>query len=325
LVPETRLLTVDPAEAGMRLDAFAAQVCSELTRAAVQRLIASDAIRLNQKHVSKSGRVKVGDLVEIHWPAPEPAALQPENIPLDILYEDDELIVVNKPRGMVVHPAPGHYSGTAVHALLYHCQGRLAGLNGVLRPGVVHRIDKDTSGALVFAKTDRAFLSLSAQLSAHSMERRYHAIAVGSLQEDSLIIDKPIGRHPVERTKMAVTDKNSRSAVTHIQVLERFDGLTYVEARLETGRTHQIRVHMSYIGRPLLGDGLYGAPAAAKVAALAARRLPDLNGQALHAKVLGFEHPVTGRQITLETELPAYFQNCLAILRDGKEAENGKK
>ncbi len=239
-------------------------------------------------------------------PEPEELNVEPENIPLDILYEDDDLLVVNKPKGMVVHPAAGHSSGTLVNAVLYHCSGNLSGINGVLRPGIVHRIDMDTTGALVICKSDFAHQSLAEQLSVHSITRKYRAIVHGNLKEDEGTVRGAIGRHPTDRKKMAINERNGKPAVTHYRVLERFGNYTYIECQLETGRTHQIRVHMASIGHPLLGDAVYGP-----------KKCPvkNLQGQTLHAMVLGFIHPRTGAYMEFEAPLPEYFSNLLLQFR----------
>ena len=240
-------------------------------------------------------------MLEVVLPDPEPIDVRPQDIPLDVVYEDGDVIVVNKPVGLVVHPAPGHPDGTLVNALLYHCGTSLSGINGELRPGIVHRIDRDTSGLIIAAKNDRAHLALAAQLQDHSLARTYEAVAVGSLREDSGTVDAPIGRHPVDRKKMAIDRKNGREAVTHWTVLARYPGCTHVECRLETGRTHQIRVHLATIGHPLLGDTVYGAK----------KPVPGLAGQCLHARRLRFVHPATGEPVELECPLPAWFQEVL--------------
>ena len=247
-----------------------------------------------------------GDAVLVLLPEPEELNVEPENIPLDILYEDDDLLVVNKPKGMVVHPAAGHSSGTLVNAVLYHCRGNLSGINGVLRPGIVHRIDMDTTGALVICKSDFAHQSLAEQLSVHSITRKYRAIVHGNLKEDEGTVRGAIGRHPTDRKKMAINERNGKPAVTHYRVLERFGNYTYIECQLETGRTHQIRVHMASIGHPLLGDAVYGP-----------KKCPvkNLQGQTLHAMVLGFIHPRTGAYMEFEAPLPEYFSNLLLQFR----------
>jgi len=287
---------------GLRLDVCAAE-SFEITRSAAQKLIKTGHILLNSSAADKKTRVKAGDECILNLPEPVPSSFEAEDIPLNIVYEDGELLVVNKPRGMVVHPAPGHYSRTLVNALMFHCGKELSGINGVLRPGIVHRIDKDTSGVLVVAKTDRAHVSLATQLGEHSMVREYNAIVYGVVQPDQLTINKPIGRHFIDRKKMAVTERNSKAAITHVRVLKRFKRFTHLQANLETGRTHQIRVHLSHIGHPLLGDEVYG------------RKNHNLSGgQILHAKKLVFSHPDTGEEMVFETELPTYFREELARL-----------
>ena len=260
----------------------------------------------NGKKVRSSIRVAAGDEIILYLPSPEPLEVQPENIPLDIRYEDDCMLVVNKPKGMVVHPASGNRSGTLVNALLYHCGSSLSGINGVLRPGIVHRIDKDTSGLLLVAKNDMAHASLAHQIKEHSLTREYAAVVYGKLREPEGIIDAPIGRNPNDRKKMTVTDKNSRPAVTHYYTVEEYEKFTFVRLRLETGRTHQIRVHMAYIGHPVAGDAVYGPQK---------NVITELGGQCLHARLLGFDHPVTGERIELSSELPEYFEKFLRKIR----------
>jgi len=298
----TELLIIE--ESGERIDALLAQNVEGLTRSAAQRLIESGAVLVNGLPVRKNCKCAVGDEVTFTLPEPEDIELRPQNIPLDIMLEDEDVIVVSKPRGMVVHPAAGHPDSTLVNALLYHCGDSLSGIGGQKRPGIVHRIDKDTSGLLIVAKNDFAHLNLSAQLSDRSLSRVYEAVVKGRLREDSGTVDAPIGRHPTDRKRMAVTDKNSRNAVTHWEVIARYNGYTHIRCRLETGRTHQIRVHMAHIGHPLLGDFTYGAPSPEK----------GLIGQCLHAKALKFIHPRTGEAVQLETELPEYFTEVLSRL-----------
>lgn len=287
----------DAADAGQRLDVWLADELGSLSRSAVRKLIDAGHVSVGGEPVRASHRLKPGEAVSVTVPEAVEPDIPAEAIPLDILYEDAHLVVVNKPQGMVVHPAPGHYSGTLVNALMYHCDN-LSGINGVLRPGIVHRIDRDTSGVLVVAKTDTAHRLLTRQLADHSMFRKYHALARFNIKQDTGTVDAPVGRHPTDRKKMAVI-KDGRTAVTHYRVLERFGDYTYLEARLETGRTHQIRVHMAYIGHPLLGDAVYGKPD------------KRLNGQALHAKALGFIHPHSGGYMEFDTELPEYFNKIL--------------
>lgn len=294
-----------------RLDSFLVREMPDFSRSYLQKLIAGGNVVLidmsgKKEIIRKNGKdIRTGEKIIVSVPGPEPISVEAENIPLDILYEDDDLLIVNKPKGMVVHPAPGHPDGTLVNALLYHCQGNLSGINGVLRPGIVHRIDQNTTGSLIVCKTDQAHASLAAQLKVHSIHRVYRAIVIGNLKEDSGTIDAPIGRHPVDRKKMAVNRKNGRDAVTHYRVLERFKDYTYVELELETGRTHQIRVHMAEIGHPVLGDDVYGPS-----------KCPfDLQGQTLHAMVIGFIHPTTGKYVEFTAPLPEYFEKLLETLR----------
>ncbi len=293
-------------EAGERIDKFLSDELSDRSRSFLQKLIKEQYVKVNDKPVKASYRLNFGDLVSITFPEPEKPNIAAENIPLDILYEDQDLIIINKPKQMVVHPAPGHYTGTLVNALLYHCQDNLSGINGSLRPGIVHRIDMDTTGSLVVCKNDAAHQSLSAQLKEHSIQRVYKAIVHGVLKEDSGCIDAPIGRHPTERKKMSTLCKNGREAVTHYQVLERFGAFTYIQCRLETGRTHQIRVHMASVGHPLLGDLVYGPKKCP---------FPKLVGQTLHAETLGFIHPRTDEYMEFHAPLPEYFSGLLNRLR----------
>ena len=289
---------------GERLDAFLARSVPDLTRSAAQRLLERGAVTLRGRAAKKNDKTRLGDRLTVCLPEPQPVDLVPQNIPLDVIYEDDDVIVVNKPVGLVVHPAPGHPDGTLVNALLYHCGTSLSGINGELRPGIVHRIDRDTSGLIVAAKNDRAHLALAAQLQDHSLARVYEAVAVGGFREDCGTVDAPIGRHPVDRKKMAVDRKNGREAVTHWSVLARYPGYTHVECRLETGRTHQIRVHLASIGHPLLGDTVYGSK----------KPWPGLAGQCLHARRLRFVHPSTGEPLELECPLPDWFRDVLEKL-----------
>lgn len=304
-MPEHVTFTVPEEFAGERLDKWLAAPERDLqmTRSAVQLRMEQQAVLVNGTPVPKNYRQRGGDVIEITLPEPEPLTLEPENIPLDIVYEDADLLVVNKPKGMVVHPAPGHATGTLVHALLYHCGDQLSGINGVIRPGIVHRIDRNTSGLLMVAKTDAAHHSLSAQIQAHSFTREYQAVAVGRFREPSGTIDVPIGRHPVDRKKMCVTQKNSKRAVTHYETILAYQKATHLRLRLETGRTHQIRVHLAYLGHPVLGDDVYGKP------------YPGLEGQCLHAAKIGFVHPTTGQYLEFESPLPDYFRRVLRQLR----------
>lgn len=306
------ILKVTDEQKGQRLDAFCAEAAS-ISRSNAARLIEDGCVLVSGKTEPKKYAVKSGDEIEINIPeAKEPEAL-PEDIPLDIVYEDDYIIVINKPKGMVVHPAPGNYTGTLVNALLYHCRDSLSGIGGVMRPGIVHRIDKDTSGLLVVAKNDEAHTALSAELKHHGIEREYRALVTGGFSEDSGTVNYPIGRHPIDRKRMAVllSDESAREAITHYEVLERFGNISYLALRLETGRTHQIRVHMSYTGHALLGDEVY-----AKSKTQFEKKHPQLfNGQALHAIRLTLTHPKTLERMTFECELPAEFKKALEILK----------
>lgn len=296
-------LTAAPGDSG-RLDAWLAGQCPTLSRSALQNLIEQGLVTCGGAPVNKKDKVAPGKVYAIDLPDPQPIEARPQNIPLDIVYEDDDLLVVNKPKGMVVHPAPGNPDGTLVNALLWHCKGSLSGIGGEIRPGIVHRIDKDTSGLLVAAKNDFAHLALSAQLADHTMARTYEAVVCGNLREDAGTVDAPIGRHPTDRKRMAVTQKNARRAVTHWSVIARYNGYTHIRCELETGRTHQIRVHMAHIGHPLLGDLVYGHKRPEK----------GLSGQCLHARALRFLHPRTGELVTFTCPLPDYFQDVLARL-----------
>ena len=298
-----------PEDAGARLDAFLAGKM-EKTRSSVQKLIEEENVRLNGAPAAKNARLREGDRVEATEPPPEALDVKPQNIPLDIVYEDQDLLVVNKPKGMVVHPAAGNPDGTLVNALLFHCGDSLSGINGVIRPGIVHRIDKDTSGLLIVAKNDRAHQSLAEQIAVHSFTRIYNAVVYGIVKEEEGTVSAPIGRHPTDRKRMAVLSSGGREAVTHYRVLERFPGFTLVECRLETGRTHQIRVHMAHIGHPVAGDPVYGPK----------KCITELQGQCLHARVIGFIHPATGEYLEFDSGLPPYFERFLEKLRrSGKE------
>lgn len=288
----------------MRIDKFLSELNEDLTRSAIQKLIDNGNVTVNNKAISKNYKLKENDRVCVNIPEPVLPEAIPENIPIDIIYEDDDLLVVNKPRGMVVHPAAGNYSGTLVNALLYHCGASLSGINGVLRPGIVHRIDKDTSGLLIVAKNDFAHRLLAEQIKEHSFERKYQAVVCGNVKDDSGTVNAPIGRHPTDRKKMTVTTHNSRNAVTHFRVISRYNGYTHLELTLETGRTHQIRVHMSYKGHPVAGDPVYGGK----------NYLKKLNGQCLHAYYISFKHPRTHETITLSSPLPQYFTDFLDTL-----------
>jgi len=286
----------------IRIDKVLAAYLSELSRTYIQKLIEGGNVTLAGKNLKANFKVSAGQEIEVLLPEPETLKVEPENIPLDILYEDADVIVVNKPKNMVVHPAAGHYSGTLVNALLYHCEGSLSGINGIMRPGIVHRIDKDTTGALVVCKNDIAHQCLAKQLKEHSITRKYEAIVYNTFKEMDGRIEGPIGRHPTERTKMAINHKNGKEAITNYHVLENFEkGYAHVECRLETGRTHQIRVHMSSIHHPLVGDTIYGP----------SKDTFALEGQSLHAKILGFIHPTTKQYMEFEAPTPEYFIKLL--------------
>ena len=306
----TKHFEITEENVGSRIDVFLSESEEEITRSHAQKLLADGFVLVNGKSANKNYKLRLGDMLSLTIPEPEPCEAKPENIPIDIVYEDEDIIVVNTPKGMVVHPAAGNYTGTLVSALLYHCGERLSGIGGVLRPGIVHRIDKDTSGLLVVAKNDAAHLSLSEQIKEHKVSRIYHAIALGKIDED-ITIDLPIGRHPIDRKKMAVTEKNSKNAITHVKVLERFPATTYVRCELETGRTHQIRVHLSHKNHPLLGDLVYGAEKHPQNVRFA----KYTEGQCLHAKELILTHPRTGETMRFTSELPSYFTEILDILR----------
>lgn len=290
-------LTVDESGAGVRIDKFLSNTLDGFTRSGISKLIADGNVMVNGTEISKNYKCRMNDNILVIVPDAVPLEVQAQNIPLDIVYEDDDLLVVNKPKGMVVHPAAGNYSKTLVNALLYHCRDSLSGINGVIRPGIVHRIDKDTSGLLIVAKNDAAHLSLAEQIKQHSFHRAYQAVCYGNIKEDSGTVHQPIGRNPKDRKKMAVTDKNSKDAVTHYEVLKRYGDFTHIKCILETGRTHQIRVHMAYIGHPLAGDSVYGPK----------KVIESLNGQCLHAGEIGFIHPRTGEYLEFRSGLPDYF------------------
>ena len=289
---------------GQRADQFLAAALPQLTRSAAQRLLEEGAVTLDGRPVKKNYKTAPGDELVVILPDPAPVDILPQDIPLDVVYEDEDVIAVNKPVGLVVHPAAGHPDGTLVNALLYHCGNSLSGINGALRPGIVHRIDRDTSGLIIAAKNDSAHLALAAQLQDHSLYREYEAVCVGNLKQDQGTVNAPIARHPTDRKKMAVNFLQGREAVTHWTVLERFPGYTHIQCRLETGRTHQIRVHMAHTGHPLLGDVVYGSK----------KPWPGLAGQCLHARRLSFLHPRTGERLTLECPLPPWFQEVLTKL-----------
>ena len=297
---ETIFLTATPEEKGRRLDQFLADQLEELTRSAAQRLAEEEHVLLNGKPLKKNYKMTSCETLEVHLPDPEPIDAVPQYIPLEIAYEDEDLLVINKPKGMVVHPAPGNPDGTVVNAVLYHCGESLSGIGGAFRPGIVHRIDKDTSGLLIIAKNDRAHLYLSEQLKDHTLARTYEAVVIGGLKEDKGTVNAPIGRSPKDRKKMAIVP-DGRHAVTHYEVLARYPGYTHIRCKLETGRTHQIRVHMASLGHPIVGDEVYG-PSKSKF---------DLQGQCLHARELTFLHPADGQPRLIKSDLPDYFTDLL--------------
>lgn len=296
---ETLKLTADTENIGNRIDKFVSENAEGITRSAVQGLLEKGMILVNGGAVSKNYKLKNGDVIDIEIPEPEPMDAVAENISLDIVYEDSDLLVVNKPKGMVVHPAHGNYTGTLVNALLHHCGDSLSGINGVIRPGIVHRIDKNTSGLLIVAKNDASHLFLAEQIKEHSFTREYEAVATGYFKETEGTVDAPIGRHKTDRKKMCVTTENSRNAVTHYSVIKQYGGYAHVRLKLETGRTHQIRVHLSYIGHSVLGDDVYG------------KSYKGIDGQCLHARKIGFIHPTTREYMEFESELPDYFVSVL--------------
>lgn len=292
---------------GERIDKFLSCRLEEVSRSYIQKLIKEGHVSVNGKPVKANYKLGAGDEISVEIPEAKEPDILPEDIPLDILYEDQDILVVNKPKGMVVHPAAGHYSGTLVNALMYHCKDSLSGINGVMRPGIVHRIDMDTTGSLLVCKNDEAHRILAEQLKEHTIRREYHAIVYGNIKEDNGTVDAPIGRHPTDRKKMSINHKNGKQAVTHYEVLERFGNFTYIRCRLETGRTHQIRVHMASLHHPLLGDEVYGPSSRPP--------FPGLKGQVLHAKILGIYHPATGEYMEFDAPLPQYFVDLLQKLR----------
>ncbi len=301
MIQENEYIIVDDAVIGLRLDKAITVLCEDLSRNSVQQLIDEENVLVNGTVANKKYSVKKNDIITVSLPEPKELSIDAENIPLDIVYEDEHLLVVNKPKGMVVHPAAGNYNGTLVNALLYHCGDSLSGINGVIRPGIVHRIDKDTSGLLIVAKNDVAHKGLAEQIKDHSFTREYKTIVVGNVKDNEGTIDAPIGRHPKDRKKQAVTDKNSRNAISHFEVIERFNGFTFLKVRLETGRTHQIRVHMAYRGTPVAGDVVYGNP----------KKTYGLQGQCLHAATIGFVHPITKEYLEFTSDLPDYFTDFI--------------
>lgn len=302
---ETLIFNVSEENVGERIDKYLSLQCPDISRSYLQKLVKEHLVFVNDKEIKANYKVQKEDTICVNFPEIKELDILPEEIPLDILYEDDSLLIINKPKGMVVHPAAGHTSGTLVNAVLYHCKGNLSGINGVLRPGIVHRIDKDTTGALVICKDDITHRDLAEQLKVHSISRKYRAVVSGNLKEEEGTIEGPIGRHPTDRKKMAINHTHGKDAVTHYRVLERFKNATYIECQLETGRTHQIRVHMSSIGHPLLGDEIYGS----------SKNPYHLEGQTLHAMILGFIHPKTGNYVEFEAPLPDYFLKLLDKLR----------
>ena len=301
---ESIYFTVSEEDNGVRIDKYLSVHMVEKSRSYLQKLLKSEDVKVNEKTVKANYKVASGDVISVSVPEPEEVNIQPEDIPLDILYEDEDLIVVNKPKDMVVHPSAGHYSHTLVNALMFHCRNELSGINGVMRPGIVHRIDRNTTGSLLVCKNDFTHNHIAEQLKEHSINRRYRAIVHGVLKEDDGVVDAPIGRHPTDRKKMAVNYKNGKSAVTHYHVCQRFSNFTYIECQLETGRTHQIRVHMKSIGHPILGDDVYGP----------AKCPYHLEGQTLHAMILGFIHPRKNSYMEFTAPLPEYFINLLKKL-----------
>lgn len=300
-------IIVDAQYEGLRIDKFLTLVFSSSSRSFLQKSIESGGVAVNGEKVGKNYKLKAEDSIEYTPSQPVKLSVEPQNIPLDILYEDNDMLVVNKPKGMVVHPAPGNYDGTLVNALLYHCGDSLSGINGVLRPGIVHRIDKNTSGLLMVAKNDFAHNSLALQIKDHSFTREYRAVVTGHLKEQEGSVVAPIGRNPNDRKKMCVTDKNSKNAVTHYQVLKQYEGYDFIKCILETGRTHQIRVHMAYLGHPIAGDDIYAKPKSNELM---------LAGQCLHASLIGFIHPRSGEYMEFEAELPEYFRKFLDTLKE---------
>jgi len=297
---------VEAEQEGERLDKFLSIIYPDFSRAFFQKLIKNSQVIVNDKAQKPSYCVKIDDIVTVEIPDAVETTIEPEDIPLDILYEDDDLLVVNKPKGMVVHPSAGHYTGTLVNAIMYHCKDSLSGINGEIRPGIVHRIDMDTTGSLIVCKNDETHINIAQQIKEHSVKRIYVGIVCGNVKEDSGTVEGAIGRHPIERKKMAINEKNGKSAITHYKVLERFGNYTYMQFKLETGRTHQIRVHMASIGHPLLGDALYSSG-----------RSPfkHLQGQCLHAQTIGFVHPRTGKYMEYSAPLPEYFEKLLCLLK----------
>lgn len=302
---DAHIITADENFHGERIDKVISASMENMSRSAAQKIIDDGNVKVNFAVVSKNYKVKSGDIIAVIVPEPKTLEAKPQNIPLDICYEDDDLLVVNKPKGMVVHPAAGNFDGTLVNALLHHCKGSLSGIGGVIRPGIVHRIDKDTSGLLIVAKNDMAHVSLAEQIKAHTFTREYQSVVYGKFKVSEGTVDAPIGRHPSDRKKMTVTTKNSKNAVTHYKVVDEYNGFTHLALKLETGRTHQIRVHMSYIGHPVAGDPVYGPK----------KVIEYLEGQCLHAGLIGFKHPRTREYIEIKSELPEYFTDFVRRIK----------
>lgn len=303
---KTEIFEVTEEQDGERLDKYLSILYPDTSRSFFQKLIKEHSVLVNEKPEKSSYRMNVEDIVTIHFPDAVETAIEPEDIPLDIIYEDDDLLIVNKPKGMVVHPSAGHYSGTLVNAIMYHCKDSLSGINGEIRPGIVHRIDMDTTGSLIICKNDTSHISIAEQIKVHSVNRIYEGIVIGNVKEDEGTIEGPIGRHPIERKKMSINEKNGKPAITHYKVLKRFGNYTYMQFKLETGRTHQIRVHMSSIGHPLLGDTLYSNGKSP---------FKHLEGQTLHAKTIGFIHPSKNEYMEFDAPLPEYFVKLLSVLK----------
>lgn len=303
---KTEIFEVTEEQDGERLDKYLSIIYPDTSRSFFQKLIKEHSVLVNEKPEKSSYRMNVEDIVTIHFPDAVETAIEPEDIPLDIIYEDDDLLIVNKPKGMVVHPSAGHYSGTLVNAIMYHCKDSLSGINGEIRPGIVHRIDMDTTGSLIICKNDTSHISIAEQIKVHSVNRIYEGIVIGNVKENEGTIEGPIGRHPIERKKMSINEKNGKPAITHYKVLKRFGNYTYMQFKLETGRTHQIRVHMSSIGHPLLGDTLYSNGKSP---------FKHLEGQTLHAKTIGFIHPSKNEYMEFDAPLPEYFVKLLSVLK----------
>lgn len=303
---KTELYEVLNEQEGERLDKFLSIIYPDQSRSFFQKLIKENRILVNDKPEKANYRIKSDDLINITIPDAVETQIVPENIPIDIIYEDEDILIVNKPKGMVVHPSAGHYSGTLVNAIMYHCKDSLSGINGEIRPGIVHRIDMDTTGSLIVCKNDESHINIAEQIKVHSVNRIYEGIVIGNLKDDEGTIEGPIGRHPIDRKKMCINEKNGKPAITHYKVLERFGNYTYVQFKLETGRTHQIRVHMASIGHPLLGDQLYSSGKSP---------YKNLQGQTLHAKTIGFIHPRTNEYVEFSAPLPDYFEKLLFLLK----------